>query len=101
MIDYDEIGKLAKERHKPVADFVALAVGNDPFYAECAGRRVSAEWFAEQYEREGFATGTHIRRIHYRLISREGRPLRGAPLVINRRKGAEKTTPLWRACKHS
>ena len=51
---------------------VALAVGNDPFYAECAGRRVSAEWFAEQYEREGFATGTHIRRIHYRLISREG-----------------------------
>jgi hypothetical protein len=72
MINYDEINRLAKERGKRVADMVALAVGNDPFYAECAGRRASAEWFAEQYEREGFATGTHIRRIHYRLISREG-----------------------------
>ena len=72
MINYAEINRLAKERGKRVVDIVALAVGNDPFYAECAGRRVSAEWFAEQYEREGFATGTHIRRIHYRLISREG-----------------------------
>jgi hypothetical protein len=72
MINYDEIGKLAKERGKSVSDLVALAIGNDPFYAGCAGRRASAEWFAEQYDREGFATGTHIRRVHYRLISREG-----------------------------
>jgi hypothetical protein len=69
-IDYAEINRLAKERRKSVSDFVALAVCNDPFYADCAGRRASSEWFAEQYEREGFATGTHIRRIHYRLISR-------------------------------
>jgi hypothetical protein len=72
MINYDEINRLAKGRRKPVADLVALAIGNDPFYAGQGGRRASAEWFAEQYDREGFAAGAHIRRIHYRLISREG-----------------------------
>jgi hypothetical protein len=72
MIDYDEIMKLAKELGKTIPDLIALTSGNDPFYAGKAGRQASAEWFAEQYERERFAAGVHVRRIHYRLISREG-----------------------------
>jgi hypothetical protein len=72
MINYAEIMRLAKEGRKSVADFIALAVPNDPFYVEQTGRMASAEWFAEQYERETFSTGVHVRRIHYRLISREG-----------------------------
>lgn len=80
MVDYHEIANLAKANGKSVADLVALTVGNDPFYAGAAGRRASADWFAEQREREGFATGTHVRRIHYRLVSREGQTdWRGKP----------------------
>ncbi len=72
LIGYDEINRLAKERGKTVSDLIALTFHNDPFYAEQAGRVVAAKWFAEQYEREKFKAGVHVRRIHYRLISREG-----------------------------
>src|ERR1700719_2952657 len=82
MINYAEIMRLAKEGRKSVADFIALAVPNDPYYVEQTGRMASAEWFAEQYEREKFSTGVHVRRIHYRLISREGQTdWRGNPYL--------------------
>jgi hypothetical protein len=71
LIGYDEINRLAKERGKTVSDLIALTSHNDPFYAEQAGRVVAAKWFAEQYEREKFKAGVHVRRIHYRLVSRE------------------------------
>jgi hypothetical protein len=60
----------------------ALAPKNDPFRITGA-RQKAAEWFAEIWNRYGFTTGTHTRRVHYRLVSQpepvimpDGKPYR-------------------------
>ena len=77
MLDYTSIKGLAKQIGRSTKDLVALAVGNDPFYAGVPGRQREAEWFAEIWHRFGFSEGVHIRRIHYVLVSQseEGQPL--------------------------
>ncbi len=72
MIDYDELMRMAKERGRSVAALIALSDTTDPFFTGVSGRTLAAKWFAEEYEREGFTAGVHVRRIHYRLISRKG-----------------------------
>ena len=77
MLDYTSIKGLAKQIGRTTKDLVALAVGNDPFYAGVPGRQREAEWFAEIWHRFGFSDGVHLRRIHYVLVSqsKEGQPL--------------------------
>ena len=66
MFDYDSIKELAKVANRPTPDVLALAPNNDPFIAGIGYRRRAAEWFADIWSRK---YGTHLRRIHYVMIS--------------------------------
>jgi hypothetical protein len=66
---YQGIKDLAKELRRPEGTLIALTTTNDPFHATTPGRIRRAEWFTALWEQFGFGVGTHIRRIHYRLLS--------------------------------
>jgi hypothetical protein len=68
-MSYFEIKRLSKELGRPTETLLALSINNDPFYAAIPNRRKLAEWFAPLWERFGFGSGVHVRRIHYRIIS--------------------------------
>jgi hypothetical protein len=79
VIDYNEIRELAKELKRPSSTLIALSFQNDPFYVAKVRLR-SAEWFKELWDRHGFGPGTHVRRIHYVLVSTPGaKDRRGDP----------------------
>jgi hypothetical protein len=46
---------------------VVLSSQHDPFNSGTEGDQAKAEWFADVF---GSTTGTHLRRIHYRLVAR-------------------------------
>jgi hypothetical protein len=60
---------LAKEHGYTVPQLLAMAPKNDPFYVGSPAQRAKAEWFAGLWERFGYTTGVHLRRVHYQLIS--------------------------------
>jgi hypothetical protein len=68
MLDYDSLKATARSIGRPVKDLLALAPNNDPFYAGVGFRRCAAEWFAEIWKQHG-ELGSHLRRLHYRLVS--------------------------------
>jgi len=70
--DHEKIKELAKERKCSVKDLLALSPNRDPFYAGGKSSREKAEWFATIWKQEGFKKGAHLRRVHYRLVSKEG-----------------------------
>ncbi len=72
MSGYEKIKKLAKESASTIPDLLALSRNNDPFFTGTPAHVRDARWFAELWERYGFGRGTHLRRVHYRLISYEG-----------------------------
>jgi hypothetical protein len=65
MFDFDAIRELAKNIKRPVTELLALAPQNDPFYAGVGHRGEAAEWFVQHWP----GPGTHLRRIHYQLVS--------------------------------
>lgn len=66
---YDEIKLEAVARGVHAKDLLALADANDPFYCGTPAKVQKAKWFADLWERYGFESGVHLRRIHYRLVS--------------------------------
>src|SRR5262245_774890 len=68
MLDYEALKAMARGIGRSVKDLLALAPGNDPFYAGVAARRRDAEWFAAIWADHG-AAGSHLRRLHYQLVS--------------------------------
>lgn len=81
---YERIKQLAADLGKkngtrgrlvPVAELLAMSKNRDPFYAGAPAQRARAEWFAALWQRFGYTTGVHLRRVHYRLVSVEpGQP---------------------------
>ena len=69
MLDHPRLKQLAREISRPIKQLIALAEGNDPFLADRPGRQGNAEWFASLWDQFEFPEGTHLRRIHYRLVS--------------------------------
>ncbi len=69
---YEWIKNLAKEAGENIPDLLALSRNNDPFVAGTPAHIRDAEWFAEVWERYGFEEGTHLRRVHYLLVSHGG-----------------------------
>lgn len=69
-IDYDFIKQTAKEDGRRVADYMALAPGNDPFYVT-PGRAEDGAWFADRLEEFGVTGEFHLRRIHYLLVTQD------------------------------
>jgi hypothetical protein len=53
----------------PASMLYALSAHNDPFFI-LPSRRAEAEWFARLWMQFLMGTGSHIRRMHYKLISR-------------------------------
>jgi hypothetical protein len=68
MLDYDSLKAMAKSIGRRVTDLLAQNTETDPFYAGSPARRRDAEWFAAIWADHG-AVGSHLRRLHYRLIS--------------------------------
>src|SRR5215218_6334863 len=48
---------------------LVLSQQNDPFYAGNGAEGDKARWFAELWERFGYSSGVHLRRVHYRIVS--------------------------------
>jgi hypothetical protein len=69
MMDFNVIKRYAKDNGCSVKDLLVLAPQNDPFYVGTHGQREMAEWFADLWNRFGYTSGVHIRRIHYRSLS--------------------------------
>ena len=53
MITYDQIKQLANEEGVPVADLIALARQNDPFYCGSQGQIKTGQWFANLWPKFG------------------------------------------------
>jgi hypothetical protein len=74
-LPYQFIKNLQQAIRKPngrkptVKDLLVLAQQNDPFYAGNGVEGDKARWFAELWERFGYGSGVHLRRIHYRIVS--------------------------------
>jgi hypothetical protein len=66
--DYEGIKQLAADIGRPASTLYALSDHNDPFFVGPA-RRAKAEWFAGLWIKFGMGAGSHIRRLHYKLIS--------------------------------
>lgn len=92
--NYQRIKKLAKQNRGThggkVSDYLALAQNNDPFYMGTDGDIQQAQWFAEIWERTGYQSGAHLRRVHYWCVSQrgllmdDGRPYQNTDLCWSR-----------------
>jgi hypothetical protein len=54
-------------RKTTLKDLLVLSPQNDPFYAGNGAEGDKAHWFAELWERFGYGSGVHLRRMHYRI----------------------------------
>jgi hypothetical protein len=72
--DYKELKNLAQELGRPAESMCPLDVKNDPFYIGTT-RQKAAHWFHRLWQELGLTAGSHIRRVHYRLVSIEGSAL--------------------------
>lgn len=64
-----EIKALAKEMGVAIPDLLVLARQNDPFVCGGPSDVLRAEWFADLWERFGYSSGVHLRRVHYQILS--------------------------------
>jgi hypothetical protein len=67
-LDYAGIKALSKELHRPIKTLIALAANNDPFYV-VPRRRKAAQWFSKTWTRLELGDGSHVRRVHYIIVS--------------------------------
>lgn len=68
---YADIKRLSRETGKPVPELLGMSSRNDPFYIMPSQER-QALWFADLWTRFNLPAGTHLRRIHYKLLSQAG-----------------------------
>ncbi len=69
---YEGLKELAQEEGVNIPSLLALARNNDPFFCGSPAQLDKAEWFAQLWQRFGYSTGVHLRRVHYRLVSQHG-----------------------------
>jgi hypothetical protein len=67
--DYDDLVALSHETNRRLDGVYAMEGISDPWMAGRPARQANARWFVDQYNRLGFKTGVHLRRIHYVLVS--------------------------------
>jgi len=87
--DYGAIKDLAKEAGCKVDDLLALAPVNDPFYTGRPFEVEAARWFADLWQRFGYSSGVHLRRIHYQVVSQD------PPIMRPDGKPYENTQNCW------
>jgi hypothetical protein len=71
MMDFtrDYIKLLKKKLKYNIGDMLALDPKNDPFYIGSDNHKVWAEWLYGYWEKFGYSSGVHLRRLHYQLVS--------------------------------
>jgi hypothetical protein len=74
-LNYQDIKALAKRIGCTIPDLLVLARNNDPFYVGTPTQVAQAEWFAGLWERFGYPTGVHLRRLHYRIVGLKEPPV--------------------------
>src|SRR5829696_2572114 len=70
-VGYQEMKRLAKESGCNIPALLTLHRKNDPFFVGSPAQVAQGEWFVDLWKRFGYATGVHLRRVHYRLASQE------------------------------
>jgi hypothetical protein len=68
-LNHERLLALSKELRRPLYTLEVLR--NDPFTAGVPARKAGAQWFAKLWRRLGIEPGTHLRRIHYVLVSQD------------------------------
>ncbi len=69
----DELKEFAKDNGVNMGDILALARQNDPFACGTKTQIEQAEWFLNLWNKFGYTTGVHLRRIHYQIVSQRER----------------------------
>lgn len=96
MSGYVRMNRIKRETGVPIKDLLVLANQNDPYYVGSPKQCQMAEWFANLWERYGYTTGVHVRRIHYRHVSQtnprhfDGRPYENTEASWNAMVNASK-----------
>ena len=88
-MDYQTIKALARASHTPVTNLIALTPQNDPFYTGTERDKTLGAWFFELWQRFGYTTGVHIRRMHYAIVSQN------PPVRLPGGKPYENTEACW------
>jgi hypothetical protein len=70
-LNYADLKALVDQLDRPLKTLVAQADTTDPFMAGLPWRKERAQWFAVLWRRFDFPPRTHVRRVHYVLISQE------------------------------
>lgn len=68
-MNYESIKRMAGDAGLRASDLIVLAPQNDPFYVGTKGDLAQARWFAALWQRFGYSTGVHLRRVHYQIVS--------------------------------
>lgn len=87
--DYEAIKRMASNQGKRVTDFLALSMINDPFYVGQKAEVEKARWFAGLWGSGLLAGRTHLRGIHYFLVSRD------EPIAMPGGRPYENTDACW------
>lgn len=66
---YEALKDTAKALGKPIPELLVLARQNDPFFCGTPAQTDTAEWFVSLWQRFGYSSGIHLRRVHYQLVS--------------------------------
>jgi hypothetical protein len=70
--NYERIKAIARETDGVnIGDLCALAPKNDAFYTGRPAALAAARWFADLWDRFGYARGVHLRRVHYQIVSQD------------------------------
>ncbi len=66
---YARTKAMAKEIGCNVRDVLVLSMNNDPFYSGSRANRERAQWFKDLWQKFGYTTGVHLRRVHYQIVA--------------------------------
>ncbi len=66
-----EIKQIAKQSGCRISDLITLSVQNDPFNCGSKGDIALAKWFANLWNKFGMQPKSHIRKLHYKLVSQD------------------------------
>jgi hypothetical protein len=89
-MNYKEIKQIAKKTKRRAVDLIALTPNNDPFYFGTAADLEDGRWFADLWNRFGYGTGVHLRRVHYQVVSQQ------APVLMPNGRPYENTEACWK-----
>jgi hypothetical protein len=89
--DYDELCRMRTDLGVIAESFLALKEEHDPFYAGLKSHIEDAKWFKEMWDMCGYASGMHLRRMHYQLVSQEPK------IKMRNGKTYENTDACWKA----